>query len=83
MMDENLDTSPNIPARPQALILAPTRELVIQIYTEARVYSANSVIQVRRIYGGTVINSQKNHIHVINYIEISMNIIVNFIVYNV
>ena len=70
MMDENLDTSPNIPARPQALIIAPTRELVIQIYTEARVYSANSVIQVRRIYGGTVINSQKNLIHVINYIEI-------------
>jgi len=44
---------------PQAIIITPTRELAIQIYDEARKFSAGSDIISQVVYGGTSVNSQK------------------------
>jgi probable ATP-dependent RNA helicase DDX4 len=43
---------------PQALILAPTRELAIQIYSECKKFSYNSIIRSAILYGGTVTKFQ-------------------------
>jgi probable ATP-dependent RNA helicase DDX4 len=43
---------------PQALILAPTRELAIQIFTECKKFSYNSIIRSTILYGGTVTKFQ-------------------------
>merc|ERR1719288_651793 len=41
------------PQKPQAVIVAPTRELAIQIKDEARKFSAGSVLKCVVAYGGT------------------------------
>merc|ERR1712212_1473372 len=41
------------PQKPQAVIVAPTRELAIQIKDEARKFSASSVLKCCVAYGGT------------------------------
>ena len=64
MADKDLDAQGSIPAKPQALILAPTRELVVQIHKEACLYSVDSVLKVCKLYGGTDMNYQKNIIQV-------------------
>jgi len=38
---------------PNVLVIAPTRELAIQIFTEARKFSFHSYLKVSIIYGGT------------------------------
>ncbi|XP_035703137.1 ATP-dependent RNA helicase vasa isoform X2 [Folsomia candida] len=50
------------PVKPEALILAPTRELVIQINREARLYSQDSVLRCVVCYGGTAIFAQKGQL---------------------
>ena len=39
--------------KPQALIVSPTRELVIQIFNEARKFSMGCYLNIRIVYGGT------------------------------
>lgn len=44
---------------PRVLILAPTRELVVQLVSEIRKLGAYMSIRVEGVYGGTNINTQK------------------------
>ena len=47
------------PIQPRALILAPTRELAIQIYRDARVLSEHTGFTLGLVYGGTGYEEQK------------------------
>lgn len=47
---------------PWAVIVAPTRELVIQIGSEARKFAFDSVVKADIVYGGTSTNYQSNRI---------------------
>ena len=47
---------------PQALILAPTRELAIQILTECRKFSFQSIIRSNILYGGAATGHQLNEL---------------------
>jgi ATP-dependent RNA helicase RhlB len=58
-----LDTETR-PVKPECLILAPTRELAIQINREARLYSQDSVVKSVVCYGGAAIFSQRNQLQV-------------------
>ncbi|KAI8974409.1 P-loop containing nucleoside triphosphate hydrolase protein [Pilobolus umbonatus] len=49
-------------AQPQVLILAPTRELVSQIYDEARKFAYRSWVKPAVVYGGADIGSQIRNI---------------------
>ena len=49
-------------ARPTALILAPTRELVMQIHEEARKFAYRSWVRPAVVYGGADIGSQLRQI---------------------
>lgn len=46
--------------RPRALILAPTRELVVQIEKDAQVLGAHCGLSIQAIYGGVDYMKQKN-----------------------
>lgn len=46
-------TAGESPQRPHAVIVAPTRELVVQINDEARKFASGSMIKAVNIYGGT------------------------------
>lgn len=48
-----------IPAKPEALILAPTRELALQICKEATAYGSGSMVRIRVVYGGTTLGSNR------------------------
>ena len=50
----------NAVGRPRALILAPTRELVVQIETDAKQLGAHCGFVVQAIYGGVDYMKQKN-----------------------
>jgi ATP-dependent RNA helicase RhlB len=58
-----LDQEPADPSRranqPRSLILAPTRELAVQIYNDACVLAAHTGLKVRVVYGGTGYESQR------------------------
>ena len=43
---------------PQVVILSPTRELALQIFTEARKFAHGSIIKTGVVYGGVVSNHQ-------------------------
>ena len=45
--------------QPRALMLAPTRELAVQIYNDACVLAAHTGLKVRVVYGGTGYDSQR------------------------
>ncbi|KAF0185152.1 MAG: ATP-dependent RNA helicase RhlB [Nitrospirae bacterium] len=45
---------------PRVLVVAPTRELVIQIYEEAKVLSGSSGFRIVPVYGGIDYNKQRN-----------------------
>ena len=45
-------------AQPVGLVLAPTRELAIQIFQEARKFSLHTVVKNVCIYGGVATNYQ-------------------------
>lgn len=47
------------PGQPRALILAPTRELAIQIYRDARILSKHTGFTLGLVYGGTGYEEQK------------------------
>lgn len=59
IMSENTDLNPGAP---QCLIVAPTRELVIQIYDEARKFALGSWVKVCLAYGGAASNYQSEKI---------------------
>ena len=50
------------PQTPQAVIVAPTRELAIQIKDEARKFSNGSVLKPVVAYGGTSVGFQLNNL---------------------
>jgi len=58
-MDE-IGTSGQVPCSPEALIVAPTRELAVQIGKEANTYGHGSIVRSRVVYGGTTLFSQRN-----------------------
>ena len=43
---------------PQVVIMAPTRELVVQIYDEARKFTAGTDLRCCNVYGGTSVQDQ-------------------------
>ncbi|CAH0713272.1 unnamed protein product, partial [Brenthis ino] len=53
---------PNGCAQPQVIIVAPTRELTLQIFNEARKFSYGSVIKIAVAYGGTAVRHQGDNI---------------------
>lgn len=48
--------------KPMALVIGPTRELVIQINNEARKFAHGSIINNVVIYGGTSVSHQSNQL---------------------
>lgn len=50
------------PNQPRALVLAPTRELAVQIYNDACVLAAHTGLKVRVVYGGTGYDTQRKAI---------------------
>jgi len=47
-----------IAVTPQAVIMAPTRELVTQVYDEARKFCAGTSLTAKVVYGGTDVSQQ-------------------------
>ncbi len=45
--------------QPRSLMLAPTRELAVQIYNDAQVLAAHTGLKVRVVYGGTGYDTQR------------------------
>jgi len=64
MADPEISPPSTVPARPEALILAPTRELALQIGKEGHLYGQGSMVSTQVIYGGTTTFQQRNKIHV-------------------
>jgi len=50
------------PNQPRSLMLAPTRELAVQIYNDACVLASHTGLKVRVVYGGTGYDSQRKAI---------------------
>jgi probable ATP-dependent RNA helicase DDX4 len=59
LLEENRDQQIG---RPNCVIVAPTRELTIQIYNEARKFALHSYIKVCIAYGGTASRYQSDNI---------------------
>ena len=47
------------PTAPRVLIIAPTRELVVQIEADARLLGAHTGLRIRAVYGGIDYNKQR------------------------
>jgi len=47
------------PTAPRVLIIAPTRELVVQIEADARLLGAHTGLKIRAVYGGIDYNKQR------------------------
>ncbi|CAO1355979.1 unnamed protein product [Diamesa hyperborea] len=59
ILDRIMEDSSNLElGRPQCLVIAPTRELVIQIFEEARKFAHSSYLKVCLAYGGTATRHQ-------------------------
>jgi superfamily II DNA/RNA helicase len=52
------------PVKPECVILAPTRELAIQINREARLYSQNTIVKTVVCYGGASSVAQRDQLQV-------------------
>lgn len=52
--------SHNMSQSPEVVIIAPTRELAIQIHREAVKFAHNSVLKAVIVYGGTVVHHQRS-----------------------
>ncbi|VDP09673.1 unnamed protein product [Heligmosomoides polygyrus] len=59
MRSENLSTPADRTCCPRCLIIAPTRELAVQIYNEARKFAFGTVLHVACCYGGTSVMAQR------------------------
>lgn len=59
-----LENRTMIVGKPHVVIVPPTRELAIQIYTEARKFSMGSYLKVCIAYGGASFKHQVANIHV-------------------
>ena len=54
ILEEGLESnSGDSPQKPQAIVIAPTRELAVQIKDEARKFSNESMCKAVVMYGGT------------------------------
>ncbi|KAK7101265.1 hypothetical protein V1264_024070 [Littorina saxatilis] len=63
MYQQGLTTSSFSPVQePQAIVVAPTRELATQIYTEARKFAARTDIRPVVVYGGTSVGHQMRQV---------------------
>jgi len=58
LMRENPRGRNSSKATPQVVIIAPTRELVTQIYDEARKFSGGTDLLIANVYGGTSVYQQ-------------------------
>uniref|UniRef100_A0A1I7WXV1 RNA helicase n=1 Tax=Heterorhabditis bacteriophora TaxID=37862 RepID=A0A1I7WXV1_HETBA len=58
MPTEDLSNSGERPCSPRCIIIAPTRELAVQIYNEGRKFAHNTVMYIACIYGGTSVALQ-------------------------
>ena len=47
---------------PQALVIGPTRELVVQIYHEARKFAHGTMLKPVVVYGGTSVGHQLSQV---------------------
>lgn len=56
------DNSDMTPGQPQCLIMAPTRELAIQIFEEARKFAIKSWVKIQIAYGGTASKQQGENV---------------------
>lgn len=62
--------------QPAALIVTPTRELAIQIYTEAFKFCRGSILKPQIVYGGTSVGHQVcSFVYHVNYINMIWNYI--------
>nr|BAB13308.1 vasa-related protein CnVAS2 [Hydra vulgaris] len=59
---DNIDSNIDGVALPLAAILAPTRELVVQLFTEARKFSYNSSLKPVVLYGGVAVAHQADRL---------------------
>ena len=63
LLEQGFETrSEQIPQLPEAIIVAPTRELVSQIKDQSRKFANNSPLRSTCVYGGTSVNYQLNEI---------------------
>uniref|UniRef100_A0A7I4XVN1 RNA helicase n=1 Tax=Haemonchus contortus TaxID=6289 RepID=A0A7I4XVN1_HAECO len=62
MRTGNLSNSAESTCCPRCLIIAPTRELAVQIYNESRKFAFKTVIRVACCYGGTSVMAQRQSI---------------------
>ncbi|KAK6034086.1 DEAD/DEAH box helicase, partial [Cooperia oncophora] len=62
MRTGNLSNAAESTCCPRCLIIAPTRELAVQIYNEGRKFAYKTVIRVACCYGGTAIMAQRQSI---------------------
>ena len=56
--DNNPSPAAGESASPEVLIISPTRELTLQIYTEARKFTHDTMYRPVVIYGGTSVGHQ-------------------------
>lgn len=59
MLDEDIRLSRGSTQEPMCLVLAPTRELAIQIYKDASKWAADTPLKVNLLYGGTSTQHQR------------------------
>ncbi|VDM83901.1 unnamed protein product [Strongylus vulgaris] len=62
MKTNNLSNTAEGTCCPRCIIIAPTRELAVQIYNEARKFANGSVLHVACIYGGTAVMTQRQQL---------------------
>ncbi|MEO5377415.1 MAG: DEAD/DEAH box helicase [Magnetococcus sp. DMHC-6] len=53
-------SSPGVRSRPRALVIAPTRELVVQIERDALILGGHTGLKMMAVYGGVAYEEQKN-----------------------
>ncbi|KIH52209.1 DEAD/DEAH box helicase, partial [Ancylostoma duodenale] len=62
MRTDNLSNAAERTCCPRCIIIAPTRELAVQIYNEARKFANGTVLHVACIYGGTSVMIQRQQL---------------------
>ena len=62
LLEQGVAPSHGMVQKPEVVIVAPTRELAIQIHREACKFAYNSVLKSVIIYGGTVTSHQRSNV---------------------